>query len=176
MRTNVFSKKCFFEALLRLYHQKPYQEIQISEICREAGYNRSTFYRIYPSKEALLLDGFKEEYMMGYYRTIPPFEAESKTVYLRNVALLFSFIRKNHDFFLMMRDAHLVNEMYLLFRDAFPYDSTKDNLAYLTRNFLAAGYLSAIYSWLDDNMEQSDDDMAKLVTDVIDHLSTVQAG
>ena len=56
MRTNKFSKKCFFEALLRLYHQKSYPEIQISEICREAGYNRSTFYRIYPSKEALLLD------------------------------------------------------------------------------------------------------------------------
>lgn len=114
MRTNDFSKKCFFEALLRLYHQKPYAEIQISEICREAGYNRSTFYRIYPSKEALLLDGFKEEYMMGYYRTIPPTAVETKAVYTRNVELLFAFIRKNPDFFLMMRDAHLVNEMYLL--------------------------------------------------------------
>ena len=104
MRTNVFSKKCFFEALLRLYHQKPYSEIQISELCREAGYNRSTFYRIYPSKEALLLDGFREEYMMGYYRSIPPAAAETRAVFTRNVELLFAFIRKNPDFFLMMRD------------------------------------------------------------------------
>ena len=167
MRTNRFSKKCFFEALLRLYHQKSYPEIQISEICREAGYNRSTFYRIYPSKEALLLDGFKEEYMMEYYRTIPPTVTDSKDVYIRNVELLFAFIRKNPDFFLMMRDAHLVNEMYLLFREAYPYDGTKDELAFYTRNFLAAGYLSVIYGWLDDGMEQSDRHMAELAVKII---------
>lgn len=170
MRTNDFSKKCFFEALLRLYHQKPYLEIQISEICREAGYNRSTFYRIYPSKEALLLDGFKEEYMMGYYRTIPPTAVETKAVYTRNVELLFAFIRKNPDFFLMMRDAHLVNEMYLLFREAYPYDSTTDECAFYTRNFLAAGYLSVIYGWLDDGMKQSDRHMAELAVKTIDSI------
>jgi len=170
MRTNYFSKKCFFEALLKLYHQKPYSEIQISEICRYAGYNRSTFYRIYPSKEALLLDGFKEEYVMGYYRTIPPTVTENKAVYTRNVELLFAFIRKNPDFFLMMRDAHLVNEIYLLFREAYPYDSTTDECAFYTRNFLAAGYLSVIYGWLDDGMQQSDRHMAELAVKVIDSI------
>lgn len=173
MRTNHFSKKCFFEALLRLYHQKPYSEIQISEICREAGYNRSTFYRIYPSKEALLLDGFKEEYMMGYYRTIPPTAVETKAVYIRNVELLFTFIRKNSDFFLMMRDAHLVNEMYLMFREAYPYDGTADECAFYARNFLAAGYLSVIYGWLDDGMKQSDRHMAELAVKVIDSIHNV---
>ena len=163
MRTNHFSKKWFFEALLRLYHQKPYSEIQISEICREAGYNRSTFYRIYPSKEALLLDGFKEEYMMGYYRTIPPTAVETKAVYIRNVELLFTFIRKNH----------LVNEMYLMFREAYPYDGTADECAFYTRNFLAAGYLSVIYGWLDDGMKQSDRHMAELAVKVIDSIHNV---
>lgn len=67
----------------------------------------------------------------------------------------------------MMRDAHLVNEMYLLFREAYPYDSTKDELAFYTRNFLAAGYLSAIYGWLDDGMEQSDRHMAELVVKIL---------
>lgn len=158
---------------MRLYHQKPYSEIQISEICREAGYNRSTFYRIYPSKEALLLDGFKEEYMMGYYRTIPPTAVETKAVYIRNVELLFTFIRKNSDFFLMMRDAHLVNEMYLMFREAYPYDGTADECAFYARNFLAAGYLSVIYGWLDDGMKQSDRHMAELAVKVIDSIHNV---
>lgn len=171
MRTNEFSRKNFFEALLRLYHQKPYQEIQISELCREAGYNRSTFYRIYSSKEALLLDGFKEEYSKGYYQTIPPTETESRAVYTRNVELLFAFIRKNPDFFLMMRDAHLVNEMYLLFREEYPYNSKNSECAFYTRNFLAAGYLSIIYGWLDDGMRQSDRHMAELTVRVLDSVS-----
>ncbi len=173
MRTNKFSKKCFFQALLELYHQKPYSEIQISEICKTAGYNRSTFYRIYPSKEALLLDGFREEYVMDYYNTIPAFDEENRETYLRNVELLFSFIRENHDFFLMMRDAHMVNEMYLLFREAFPYDSKKDELSLYTRNFLAAGYLSAIYEWLDNDMKQSNRYMAELIVNIISNLSLI---
>ena len=173
MRTNRFSKKCFFEALLKLYHQKPYSDIQISEICSAAGYNRSTFYRIYPSKEALLLDGFKEEYVMNYYNTIPATNEENCNTYLRNVELLFSFIREHHDFFLMMRDAHMVNEMYLLFREVFPYDSSKNELSLYTRNFLAAGYLSAIYEWLDTGMKQSNRYMAKLIVTIIQNQTNL---
>lgn len=173
MRTNNSSRKCFFEALLRLYHKKAYSEIQISEICRDAGYNRSTFYRIYPNKEALLLDGFNEEYAREYYKTIPPFITETKAIYTRNVELLFSFIRKHPDFFLMMRDAHLVNEMYLLFRELYPYDVASGECSLYSRNFLAAGYLSVIYGWLDDGMKQSDRHMAELVVEVINSIQVL---
>ena len=91
--------------------------------------------------------------------------------YLHNVKLLFSFIRANHDFFLMMRDAHMVNEMYLLFRESFPYDSRKDELSLYTRNFLAAGYLSAIYEWLDNGMKQSNPYMATLMVNIMHDIS-----
>lgn len=172
MRSSKFSKKCFFDALLELYHQKPYSEIQVSEICQVAGFNRSTFYRIYPSKEALLLDGFREQYVRSYYNSLPTTAEENMDTYLHNVKLLFSFIRANHDFFLMMRDAHMVNEMYLLFRESFPYDSRKDELSLYTRNFLAAGYLSAIYEWLDNGMKQSDHYMAALMVNIMHDISS----
>lgn len=171
MRTNKFSKKCFFNALLKLYHQKPYSEIQITDICKEAGYNRSTFYRIYPSKEALLLDGFKNEYVMNYYHTIPPLTTGYGEEYIHNVELLFSFIRKNPDFFKMMRDTHLLNEMFLLFRENFPHTQNEDETAFYSRNFLSAGYLAIIYQWIDDDMRQSDTDMAHIVADVIENAS-----
>ena len=173
MRSNKFSKKCFFEALLKLYHEKPYSEIQISEICQTAGYNRSTFYRIYPSKEALLLDGFKEQYVMNYYNSIPAADEENLDTYLHNVDLLFAFIRENHDFFLMMRDAHMVNEMYLHFVNHFPMTATKMSYLY-KRNFLAAGYLSAIYEWLDNGMKQSNRYMAELIVTITQSLFPVQ--
>ena len=71
----------------------------------------------------------------------------------------------------MMRDAHMVNEMYLLFRESFPYDSKKNELSLYTRNFLAAGYLSAIYKWLDNGMEQSNRYMAELIIKIMNHIS-----
>lgn len=171
MRTNKFSKKCFFDALLKLYHVKPYAEIQITDICKEAGYNRSTFYRIYPSKEALLLDGFREEYVMKYYGTIPSLTSGYGDEYIHNVELLFAFIRKNPDFFLMMREAHLLNEMFLLFREFYPHNDKEDEKAFYSRNFLSAGYLSVIYQWLDDDMRQSDCHMANMIADIIENTS-----
>lgn len=61
--------------------------------------------------------------------------------------------------------------MYLLFRESFPYDSQKDELSLYTRNFLAAGYLSAIYEWLDSKIKQSDIEMAHIIADIIENVS-----
>ena len=108
---------------------------------------------------------------MNYYNSIPATAEENMETYLRNVELLFSFIRENHDFFLMMWDAHMVNEMYLLFRDSFPYDSQKNEQSLYTRNFLAARYLSEIYEWLDNGMEQSNRYMAEPIIKIMNHIS-----
>lgn len=70
-----------------------------------------------------------------------------------------------------MHDAHMVYERYPLFRESFPYDSSKDELSLYTRNFLAAGYLSAIYEWLDNGMKQSDRYMAELIVNVMNNIS-----
>ena len=172
MRTNAFSKKCFFNALLDLYKEKPYSEIQISEICRKAGYNRSTFYRIYSTKEELLLDGFREEYSTEYYHSIPPLRTGSREAYLQNVEQLFAFLRKKHDFLLLMREARMLEEMYNIFRDVFPLslgDDQNGSLQY-ERSFLSAGYLAVLYRWLDGGMQQSDAAMAQMLAGMMDSL------
>lgn len=169
MRTTDFSRKCFFQALMRLNEAMPYDQISVADICREAGYNRSTFYRVYPSKEALLLDGFRREYALGYYGTVPAGGTGLGEEYVRNVRLLFAFIRENHRFFEMMRDAHLVEEMYSLFADNFPHHEEETEFERMQREFLAAGYLAVIYDWLDGGMEQSDGQMARHIASIIEH-------
>ncbi len=46
------------EALLELLQERPYESITVQEIIDRADVGRSTFYSHFPSKEALLLDGF----------------------------------------------------------------------------------------------------------------------
>ena len=41
---NEYSKKAIREALIRLSRTKPYTEISVRELCREAKVSRSTFY------------------------------------------------------------------------------------------------------------------------------------
>ncbi len=41
------TKRMVQEGLMRLLEQKPLEKINITELCREAGINRTTFYRYY---------------------------------------------------------------------------------------------------------------------------------
>lgn len=41
------TKKLLKEALVHLLHKKPLAQINVSELCKEAGINRATFYRHY---------------------------------------------------------------------------------------------------------------------------------
>ena len=42
---NEYSKKAIREALIRLSRTKPYTEISVRELCREAKVSRSTFFQ-----------------------------------------------------------------------------------------------------------------------------------
>ncbi len=168
MRTNNFSRKCFFNALLKLSKRKQYDEIQIKDICEEAGYNKSTFYRIYTSKEDLLVDGFKTILAQEYYATAKSGVGE---VYIDNVRLLFSYIRKNKEIFLMMHDARLDYKLYELMCSVFPLPTEyKEGRKYYLA-YQASGYLFVIIEWLLGGMNESDEYMADLIAEIIEKSS-----
>lgn len=49
-----YTKYYIVEALLKLMKQKPFNEINISELVKKAGIGRSTFYRHFNDKEAVI--------------------------------------------------------------------------------------------------------------------------
>lgn len=168
MRTTTFSKKCFFSALLELSKEQPYDEIQIKDICKKAGYNKSTFYRIYTSKEDLLIDGFSSISANEYFDTARPGFGE---IYIDNVRLLFSYIRKNKEIFLMMHNARLDYKLYEMMRSVFPLPTEyqKGRNYYLA--YQTSGYLSVIIEWLLGGMKESDEYMANLIAEIIENSS-----
>lgn len=50
------SKQAIQKALIALMDEKDYQEITISELCKKAHISRQTFYSLFQTKEAALLD------------------------------------------------------------------------------------------------------------------------
>jgi AcrR family transcriptional regulator len=52
----VRTRRALLEALLRLLEARPFDQVTIREIARQAGIGYATFFRHYPSKEALLHD------------------------------------------------------------------------------------------------------------------------
>lgn len=59
---NEKSKKAIRQALIRLSRVKPYSEISVRELCREAGVSRSTFYNNYNLFNDVI-EEMSEEYM-----------------------------------------------------------------------------------------------------------------
>ncbi len=48
------TRESITQALLILMENKPYQEINVSDICKKAGVSRNAFYRNYPAKDAII--------------------------------------------------------------------------------------------------------------------------
>lgn len=156
-----FSRKCMFEALVRLTKKKPYKEISVTEICEESGYNRSTFYRYYADKQELLEDGFTNEVRSYFNGVLLLVFKEGGTK--KALPRVFSFIRKNSNLFMLVHEAGLDRELLYRFRDVFAIESDSDIKKKYYLQFFAAGFYSIMTEWLEDGMKESDEEMGRLV-------------
>ena len=60
LRKNTMTRECIFTALLILMEKKPYEEITITDIAKKAGVSRMSYYRLYKSKDDILIQYFNE--------------------------------------------------------------------------------------------------------------------
>ena len=60
LKKNTMTKECIFTALLILMEKKPYEEITITDIAKKAGVSRMSYYRLYKSKDDILIQYFNE--------------------------------------------------------------------------------------------------------------------
>lgn len=59
---NTMTRECIFTALLLLMEQKPYEEITITDIAKKAGVSRMSYYRLYKSKDDILVRHFNDAF------------------------------------------------------------------------------------------------------------------
>lgn len=157
MRTTEFSKSCFYNALISLCKLCEYKDIQITQLCKKAGFNRSTFYRIYETKDDILKEK-AGELMNAYYEQC---KNRGYTDY-ENIVSLFSFYRINGEVFTLMHQAHLDDELRRLSVLHFPADTKHKDDEY-KKVFIASGYLAVVLRWLENGMIESDEEMAKCI-------------
>ena len=54
-KTALASQRQLADAMMRLIAQKPYAQISVSELCRESGISRQTFYTLFHAKENVVV-------------------------------------------------------------------------------------------------------------------------
>lgn len=166
------SRRLLYGALLELMKEKPFREIQITEIADRAQVARPTFYLHYSSKEELLLsqvDVVFAEFLDELSRSI----AAGNYDRLKYSVLIFQYWERNAETLRMVMQANLHEEFRELQRKYFSLaisqltpnneDATADEL---TREFIndfeSGGAYQLLRQWIKRGMPYSAEQMGSL--------------
>ncbi|GAF63367.1 transcriptional regulator [Bacillus sp. TS-2] len=104
------SKAALKQTFLQILQQKPFEQITVSEVAREANYNRGTFYANFESMEQLLDEVLKDTLNEMIKQIKTPYMT-SKKVNMRSLQVeditLFSYFKENARLYKLLLSRHL---------------------------------------------------------------------
>ena len=111
-RRTVMTKTLLKRALIELMLQKPFAQISIKDICRQADLNRSTFYLHYTDQTALMKEIEKEleENSRTYLSGIRPSREASEMI-----EVFLKYIREEDDVFRVIFTDMAGDRYYVVF-------------------------------------------------------------
>lgn len=99
------SKAALRTALLQLMAQKPFHSITITDIVKQAGYNRGTFYANYGTKEELLndmIEGKIEDLLHAFRAPYERVDAFYPHELHAHSVMIFDHVARNADFYTVL--------------------------------------------------------------------------
>ena len=151
-------------AFLSLILQKPFEEIQILDLCKKAEINRSTFYAHYTDIYELVIN-IESKFEKGI-ATILNF---GDKINHETCVEMFNFIKVYKYFYKAFLSIPYTNKKYsdseFLINLKDKNNTSLDDEAYLyyRSNFFKAGIKEIIRLWLNRDCEDSAEDMASLL-------------
>lgn len=154
----VKTKQALLDALTRLLSHFRLDEISVSQLCKEAGINRTTFYKYYAIPMDVLTENVDEILNEILYRKdIPQRELPDymtlicQTIY-RNRELMSVYMRSGGDLMHLFHKSILRHTGHLGF-------FLEPGL-----NFVAGGTLSLLMTWMVCDYLQTPEEMAQILT------------
>ncbi len=171
-RRVMVTKQLISDALLKLLEVKSIEKITITELCKTAHVNRSTFYHHYTSQYDVLteIEGEKVEDIKEMLQKIDP--KKSFTVREQTEAIL-NYLKENKSAFLLfMNSKYILKDfseklfditMEKSFAEECAPRELSDEQKELWANFYQGGLYYLIYSWLSGDSSADSSDIADLI-------------
>ena len=165
------TKKLLQEGLLRLLETKTLDKISVTELCKESGINRATFYNHYTSPFDLLTDVEKRLTTTLQQAIREPRNANDA---LRETEIVCNFFAEHADTILILHRCHAddsiadalytLNENFQSFRATrnFARALDKDSI-YLVSVFFHTGTYHILLEWIRTGMKKSPREVAELM-------------
>lgn len=158
------TKNRLFQAAYRLMKEKNPESITVSELCREAGVNRATFYKYYNLPQDVLtehLQNFMNEYLANTLRS-------SKSISLYEMMLLMCrMILEKKELASLVVSSN--NNLSSLMPEIFT--NRAHNMANSSKQyFISGGVYGIIFQWMRQGYRESPEAIASLLTEYISLL------
>ena len=137
-----FIKTCYAGALIKLMKEKDYNIITISEICKEAGFGRTSYYRYFTNnKDELILYIAKLKWIECKINN-------SEEEKYDEGKLLLNHVYNHKDFFTLLRNHNLNALIFEIFYDNFGRQENENEILSYGKAFFAGAYFGVIYEWI----------------------------
>lgn len=166
----LLTKRLLQEGLLRLLQTKELDKISVTELCREAGINRATFYNHYDSPLALLTDieaGIRKD--LAAIATVPDCIGDS----VKQLELMCIYMKENVQVLKILQRCHLDSELAYTFEQISNHpvasrvqDMDADSL-HLVSTYLFTGCYFLIREWLMNDINKTPKEVAELTASII---------
>lgn len=139
------------DALLELMEEKPFGEITISELCGRAGVGRTSFYRNFETKEAILKAHIRDLFQgwRGRLESSPALTA-SKSVYE-----VFSHFEANRSFYSLLYQQDLIHLVKDILLDLFGFQPGLDAVSAYSSAYVAFFLYGWIEVWFRRGMKET---------------------
>lgn len=173
------TKRLLQEALLRLMNKKPLEKITITELCKEAGINRTTFYRHFNVPGDVLMDmnvefhnRLNDSLRLSGTKSIPSYIEELMSYLYEHSELLKIFLQNSapDDF---MHLANSVFESFIGAKDRFAevFDADDENLKLISA-YIAGGGYSMLRCWLLEDIPKTPREISDLIFKLMNYSVT----
>ena len=168
------TRKLLWEALMAEMSDRPFEEITVTDICERAMVHRTTFYKHYEDKFALLEQGMRQMYdaLVAEAEHAPPsaYSAQNPPPYFIR---LFEHVAEHQQFYRLMLCGEGIGRFQKLVKDyvaevvetrvpaLLPAKQPLSVPLAMHAQFLAGAVLSLLAWWLDNDMPLSPQRMAQ---------------
>ncbi|MGN1003400.1 MAG: TetR-like C-terminal domain-containing protein [Oscillospiraceae bacterium] len=176
------TKRLLKEGLLRLLEKKELEKINVTELCREAGINRATFYRHYATPHDVLLDIEMELIAQGKKLAAVPRTIQEVETYL---VKLCSYLYEHADLIRVLMNSSTDTDLSLMINDLDQsvlqiisgrkeYRGLDADSVRLISTSLAGGGYYLVRQWLLEDIRKTPEEVAALIFRMISREYTLR--
>lgn len=165
------TKRMVKEGLMRLLAKKPLEKINITELCKEAGINRTTFYRYYELPRDVLAEMKRDFFEEAFAHFQKPLTADDiKRLFVRlseHAELVKLFFQYSSD----TDWAHIFNQISTSFpglKMTKAFQNLDVDSAKLLSAYLAGGAYFLARQWIMEEIPMSPDEVAAIALNILD--------